>query len=49
MVTGPALGTAALQFVVKQGPISNQSLAMMLDLVYLEGQGYTGAPYNPTA
>ena len=48
-VTGPASGTAALDFVVSQGSISSQSLPLMLDLVYVEGQGYTGAPYNPTA
>lgn len=47
-VTGPASGTGSLAFVVSQDSISSQSLPLMLDLVYLEGQGYTGAPYNPS-
>ena len=46
-VQGPASGTATLKFVVNQDAVDIQSYPLLLDIVYLKGQGYEGPPYNP--
>jgi len=46
--SGPPFGTVTLQFIVSQAPVDTPSLPLLLDLVYLERQGYTGTPVNPT-
>jgi len=38
--SGPPFGTVT--------PVDTPSLPLLLDLVYLERQGYTGTPVNPT-
>ena len=47
MVRGPASGSGVLRFVVSQDAVDNESFPLLLDIVYLKGQGYEGPPYNP--
>ena len=46
-IQGPASGMATLKFVVSQDPVDIRSYPLLLDIVYLKGQGYEGLPYNP--
>ena len=44
---GPESGHGTLTFEVSQDAVDIPSLPLLLDIIYLEGQGYDGPPYNP--
>lgn len=46
-VFGPDSGNATLKFEVSQDAVDKPSYPLLLDIIYLEGQGYDGPPYNP--
>ncbi|CAF9923567.1 MAG: hypothetical protein HETSPECPRED_005366 [Heterodermia speciosa] len=44
---GPASGHGTLTFEISQDAVDIPSFPLLLDIVYLEGQGYDGPPFNP--
>ena len=44
---GPESGHGTLTFEISQDAVDIPSFPLLVDIIYLEGQGYDGPPYNP--